>query len=82
MKRSPTDSYFVQVEYSWLGPDGREYNRKRVTPAYYSRAESLGDMYHEYKDELKAEFTSLLSDGYMRALTITQFHAEPNELEE
>lgn len=78
MKKSPTDSYFVQVEYAWRGPDGKCCIQKRVTPLFHSKANELHTMYHEYYRELWEELKHV---GRTEGLTIIQFHVEPNELE-
>ncbi|UWS61948.1 hypothetical protein N2384_01585 [Bacillus paralicheniformis] len=81
MKKSPTDSYFVQVEYAWFDSDGRSLENKRITPLYRSRATDLHSMYHEYYRDLREELKSLGKLEHMENLVIIQFHVEPNELE-
>lgn len=82
MKRSPTDSYFVQVEYAWRNPDGEGRTQKRVTPLFHSKADDLHSMYHEYRQEMQEEFKASNRHKYMKDLVIIQFHVEPNELED
>ncbi len=81
MKKSPTNSYFVQVEYAWFDSDGRPLDNKRVTPLYRSQAVDLHSMYHEYYRDLQEELRSTGRLEHMENLTIIQFLVEPNELE-
>lgn len=82
MKKSPTDSYFVQAEYAWFDHDGRPLTDKRITPLFRSKAKDMHSMYHDYLRDLRESLE--LSDRlkHMSNLCIIQFHVEPNELEE
>lgn len=82
MKRSPTDSYFVQAEYAWFDHDGHPLTDKRITPLFRSKAKDIHSMYHDYLRDLRKSLELSGRLEHMNSLVIIQFLVEPNELED
>lgn len=81
MKKSKTGRYFVNAMLSWRTPEGEEAHTYRLTPTFHSRADTLDELYFEYRMDL-ADSLSSQERGQMRGLVVAQFHVQPVEMED
>lgn len=82
MKRSPSNRYFINCKTVWELPDRSvRISGDRITTQFYSEATTLSALYDDYEEYVlsnRSEYEKYSQPGF----AITQFYAEPEELED